>query len=63
MTNQDYEVVKQLDHGGASVVYCVSCRRGRLKGRKLALKKVNFGHARRGVSPKAFLFPDINANR
>ncbi len=39
---QNYDILEQVGHGGTSVVYLATCKRGRMRNRLVALKKVTW---------------------
>ncbi|KAJ6619447.1 hypothetical protein B0H10DRAFT_1946718 [Mycena sp. CBHHK59/15] len=41
---QDYDIMEQIGTGTISSIYLVTCKRGRLRNRQLALRKVSYFH-------------------
>jgi hypothetical protein len=37
---QNYEILKEVGQGATTTIYAAICKRGRLRNRKIALKKV-----------------------
>ncbi|KAI0786801.1 hypothetical protein C8Q75DRAFT_769333 [Abortiporus biennis] len=47
----NYDIHEEIGHGEHSIVYRATCRRGRLRNRQVALKKINLGDRSLNPSP------------